>query len=574
MQNVFSKLSSYFTPQVKNRLAQATGWTSYPSAQQPTQTAASSNLIRSAMNNASTAVAAPKLMTPTTNPQYGPLKTGYVTSPNYKSPVAAPSPNAAPPSMSAPSSQPSAYDAYNQKYNAALLQSKARKEQQAAADKAESERIAQEQYDANKGTYTTAKTNLDQLMSGFRDRIAAGDARLTQVAGQNRERATTASGENQRQLAIDRRQALNDIEKRYGALGTLDSYGTGSFQSAVENKDSDFLRMTAKNKQDNEYALQEIDNKLFDAKASSQERLAIEEGKSKDAIAQINTQMAGDEVGKNQALRAAALLYQKRTGDINDEFDSLSLAAEKEKADLQQKLQAASMDEQKLRALFTSASPEFLKTGQPTTANDQFLIFKYPKEAQAYQEMLGGGKKGTDTAKTAVDLRNELFNRSKDNNFTTISQYIQKIKTAPDTAAGDMSIIFSYMKLLDPNSTVREGEYANAQNATSIPGQIQTAYNNALAGRRLNPTQRTQFTESAMSAVQPAIEQQKQLIDFYGKQATNAGINPNDVTGMYSIPNNSPQSGQVKMISPDGQTYTVDQSEVQQAAQNGWKLAS
>lgn len=543
MQNVFSKLSSYFTPQVKNRLAQATGWTSYPSAQQPTQTAASSNLIRSAMNNASTAVAAPKLMTPTTNPQYGPLKTGYVTSPNYKSPVAAPSPNVAPPSMTAPSSQPTAYDAYNQKYNAALLQSKARKEQQAAADKAESERIAQEQYDANKGTYTTAKTNLDQLMSGFRDRIAAGDARLTQVAGQNKERATTASGENQRQLAIDRRQALNDIEKRYGTLGTLDSYGTGSFQSAVENKDSDFLRMTAKNKQDNEYALQEIDNKLFDAKASSQERLAIEEGKYKDAVAQINTQMAGDEVGKNQALRAAALLYQKRTGDINDEFDSLNLAAEKEKADLQQKLQAASMDEQKLRALFTSASPEFLKTGQPTTANDQFLIFKYPKEAEAYAKILtdSKGATGANTEKQKlVTLIDDISSSPNLGYATGLGGKIPKLPGDPTLLTiGQINQLKALLSLENRQKLKGQGAISDKE-----MGILERA--SSLLDQNLSP------------------DQTKQVLSQLKTELTSG--QPTSI--------NTPKSGQVKMISPDGQTYTVDQSEVQQAAQNGWKLAS
>lgn len=567
MQNLFSSILSYYRqpktlPQVGPGPKMWTGVASNAYEQKPNQTSTSKNILRNAMNSAVAASkgysaanrsmapqVAPK-SAPTTKPAFGPLKSGYVTSPGYKPsaspPVVAPSLGATPPQ------QPSAYDAYNQKYNLALQQAKVRKEQQVAADKAENERIAQEQYEANKGTYTTAKTNLDQLMSGFRERIAAGDARLAQQASQNRERATTASGENQRQLAIDRRQALNDIEKRYGALGTLDSYGTGSFQSAVENKDSDFLRLTAKNKQEREYALQEIDNKLFDAKASSQERLAIEEGKYKDAVAQINTQMAGDEIGKNQALRAAALLYQQRTGEINDEFDSLTLAAEKEKADLQQKLQAASMDEQKLRNLFTSASPEFLKTGQPTTAEDQFLIFKYPKEAQAYQEMLGGGKKSADSVKLASDLRGELYNRSKENNFTVVSQYIKKIETAPDTAAGDMSMIFSYMKLLDPNSTVREGEYANAQNATSVPGQVQNAYNQALAGRRLNPTQRAQFIESAKSAAQPAIDQQKQLVEFYNKQAAAAGISPGDVSGMYEFPKSG--GGEV-VIGPDGNQY-------------------
>lgn len=413
MQNIFSTLSSYFTPQVKNRLAQATGWTSYPSEQKPNQTVASSSLLRNAMGLGTAAAKGYSAANQTMAPKVTPVKPPVVAASAYKPPTINP------PSMSAPSPQPTAYDTFNQKYNASLLQAKARKEQQAAADKAESERQAQEQFDANKGTYTTARTNLDQLMSGFRDRIAAGDARLTQQAGQNRERATTASGENQRQLAIDRRQAMNDTEKRYAALGTLDSYGTGSFQSAVENKDSDFLRLTAKNKQDNEYALQEIDNKLFDAKASSQERLATEEGKYNDAVAQINTQMAGDEIGKNQALRAAALLYQKRTGDINDEFDNLSLAAEKERLDLQQKLQAGTIDDQKMKALLASGSPEFLRTGQPTTQEDQNLIFRYPKEAEAYAKILtdskaaSGGQSNGNKGKALTMVNNLLGKDTK-----------------------------------------------------------------------------------------------------------------------------------------------------------------
>ncbi len=569
MQNVFSKLSSYFTPQVKNRLAQATGWTSYPSEQKPNQTVASSSLLRNAMGLGAAAAKGYSVANQIMAPKVTPVKPPTDAASAYKPPAINP-PSINPPSMNAPSPQPTAYDTYNQKYNASLLQSKARKEQEAAANKAENEQQAQEQYDVNKGTYNTAQTNIQNLMSGFRDRIAAGDARLAQQAGQNRERATTASGENQRQLAIDRRQAMNDTEKRYAALGTLDSYGTGSFQSAVENKDSDFLRLTAKNKQDNEYALQEIDNKLFDAKASSQERLATEEGKYNDAVAQIQTQLAGNEVDKARALRAASMLYQQRTGAINDEFDSLTLAAEKEKADMQQKLQAASMDEQKLRSLFTSASPDFLRTGQPTTANDQYLIFKYPKEAQAYQEMLGGGKKSGDSVKMASDLRSELYNRSKENNYTVVSQYIKKIETAPDTAAGDMSMIFSYMKLLDPNSTVREGEYANAQNATGIPGQVQNAYNNALAGRRLNPIQRTEFVQSAKSAAQPAVDQQKQLVEFYNKQASSAGINPNDVSGMYEFPKSA--STTVTVVSPQGVEGTMDKSELQEAINNGYRL--
>jgi hypothetical protein len=62
----------------------------------------------------------------------------------------------------------------------------------------------------------------------------------------------------------------------------------------------------------------------------------------------------------------------------------------------------------------------------------------------------------------------------------------------PD-AAGDLAMIFGYMKVLDPGSVVREGEFANAQNAAGVPDRIRNTYNRALQGTRLNPDQRAQF---------------------------------------------------------------------------------
>ena len=467
-----------------------------------------------------------------------------------------------PPTVKPPVAQPTAQQTYEQKYNNYLAQSQARKEQLAQQNEAEAKMKAQEEYDANKTSLTASKGNLDTMMSGFRQRAATGQARLDTQAQQNRDRTNVTAGENQRQLAIDRRDARNDNEKRYAALGTIDSMGTGSFQSANENTESDFLSLTAKNKQATQTAIQDIDNKLFDAKASSEERIATEESKYNDAILEIEKLLAGNETGKAQAIRAASQLLAQKKAEIQDEYEGLRITSEKERYDLQAKLEAAAMDDQKLREIFKGASPEFLTTGQPKTAQDQFIIFKYPKEAQAYQELLGGGKMSGEAAKTTSDLRSELFNRSKENNYTTVSQYIKKIDTAPDTAAGDMSMIFSYMKLLDPNSTVREGEYANAQNATSVPGQVQNAYNQALAGRRLNPTQRTQFVESAKAAAQPAIDQQKQLVDFYNTQATNAGVNPSDVSGMYDLSNSSGDGGRVRVIDiKTGQTGTIEAGE-------------
>ena len=303
-----------------------------------------------------------------------------------------PPPSTPPPTVKPPVAQPTAQQTYEQKYNNYLAQSQARKEQLAQQNEAEAKMKAQEEYDANKTSLTASKGNLDTMMSGFRQRAATGQARLDTQAQQNRDRTNVTAGENQRQLAIDRRDARNDNEKRYAALGTIDSMGTGSFQSANENTESDFLSLTAKNKQATQTAIQDIDNKLFDAKASSEERIATEESKYNDAILEIEKLLAGNETGKAQAIRAASQLLAQKKAEIQDEYEGLRITSEKEKYDLQAKLEASAMDDEKLKTIFASASPDFLKTGQPKTAQDQFIIFKYPKEAEAYMKMLTDSK--------------------------------------------------------------------------------------------------------------------------------------------------------------------------------------
>jgi hypothetical protein len=81
----------------------------------------------------------------------------------------------------------------------------------------------------------------------------------------------------------------------------------------------------------------------------------------------------------------------------------------------------------------------------------------------------------------------------------TIASQLMVVEGAaekPD-AAGDLALIFGYMKILDPGSVVREGEFANAQNAAGVPDQVRNLYNRAKSGQRLNPSQRGQFLNTA-----------------------------------------------------------------------------
>lgn len=63
--------------------------------------------------------------------------------------------------------------------------------------------------------------------------------------------------------------------------------------------------------------------------------------------------------------------------------------------------------------------------------------------------------------------------------------------------ASDIGLIFGYMKMLDPGSVVREGEYATAQNAAGIDDRLRNTYNKIIKGEFLTPQQRQDFVDTA-----------------------------------------------------------------------------
>lgn len=142
--------------------------------------------------------------------------------------------------------------------------------------------------------------------------------------------------------------------------------------------------------------------------------------------------------------------------------------------------------------------------------------------------------------KDAIDLKNkeettrQLFDKPLDDlnaNFDKNKQVqdyknvvisYNTISSAAEnpSAAGDLSLIFQYMKVLDPGSTVREGEFANAQNAAGVPDRIRNMFNNWSKGQRLDEKQRQDFitqaekiVEARGKSIDPLIRQTRQKFD-------------------------------------------------------------
>ena len=124
-------------------------------------------------------------------------------------------------------------------------------------------------------------------------------------------------------------------------------------------------------------------------------------------------------------------------------------------------------------------------------------------------------------------LRTSFLNQAQPH--IQISQAYRKIVSAPETAAGDMSRIFGYMKILDPGSTVREGEYASAEKARGVPASVMAQYNRVLNGQRLTPQQRNEFTQSAGDLVNSQKQQFADVAKYYGDISGRYGVNPENI---------------------------------------------
>src|SRR3990167_2558111 len=124
----------------------------------------------------------------------------------------------------------------------------------------------------------------------------------------------------------------------------------------------------------------------------------------------------------------------------------------------------------------------------------------------------------------AFKLGDDFEQASKDY-FKVRDAYNRVVASVQDpSAAGDLSLIFNYMKILDPGSVVREGEFATAQNSAGVPDVIRAKYNKIVSGERLAPATRADFADRAQRLFETANTQQQGVVKTYSNRAESFGI--------------------------------------------------
>lgn len=154
-------------------------------------------------------------------------------------------------------------------------------------------------------------------------------------------------------------------------------------------------------------------------------------------------------------------------------------------------------------------------------------------------------------SKVSESLRKEFDDLPEVKSFRLVQTAFGKLNAAASkppelaTAQDDMAAIFSYMKLLDPGSTVREGEYNTATKSGGWPTEWLLIYNNAvgfLKGakdendkpieyRLLDPKVRKGFLESGKTAYVGQSRTFANALDRHVKLAKDAGVPLDTILG-------------------------------------------
>jgi hypothetical protein len=127
------------------------------------------------------------------------------------------------------------------------------------------------------------------------------------------------------------------------------------------------------------------------------------------------------------------------------------------------------------------------------------------------------------------DLRSEFTAQAKP--FVELAQAYQKIETAAknNTSAGDIALIYGFMKVLDPGSVVREGEFATAANAGGVADTVRNMYNRALNGQRIGENIRNDFLGQARNIIESQRILSDDMVARYTGVAQNYKLDPNQV---------------------------------------------
>lgn len=219
----------------------------------------------------------------------------------------------------------------------------------------------------------------------------------------------------------------------------------------------------------------------------------------------------------------------------------------------------AAEDAASLKRELKQADIDAKKDLEKQRAEDRALLLKMNQEFAKTMKEGDPDKKRSEDFNQEQKLRQQFIGTTKD--FRSVRDAYNRVQASAKnpSAAGDMALIFNYMKILDPGSTVREGEFATAQNSGSVPTKISNMYNRAINGKRLDDIQRSDFLDRSKSLFNAQTKTYEAAKNQYTNIAKAYDLNPENVVSGFDNPPTgemaSPTTEEEYNALPSGTTY-------------------
>jgi len=114
--------------------------------------------------------------------------------------------------------------------------------------------------------------------------------------------------------------------------------------------------------------------------------------------------------------------------------------------------------------------------------------------------------------------------RDLDQQFAKVQISYEQAYKVDRPQVADVSMIFAYMKMLDPRSVVREGEQAQAQGTGGALDLAINTYNKLLGGGSLTDAQRKSFRDAAYALITPSVKDLQAFNTQFSSRLTDTGI--------------------------------------------------
>ena len=205
-----------------------------------------------------------------------------------------------------------------------------------------------------------------------------------------------------------------------------------------------------------------------------------------------------------------------------------------------------------------SAGPKPADPNKPFTlgANGEFLPntayqeYEFKKASNSAPKMSVNTSDPTAMAKAGMDFQDKFRGATKDS-FSRAQAFEAMTEASKNPSAkGDLTMVYSMVKALDPTSVVREGEISLLNANRSIPDSIKGYAQRLATGQSLLPKERDDMLKQAQSLIETDYRRSRNDIKAYRDNASRLTLDPElyapDPYASYEQSKAKPSSGPMK----------------------------